>query len=140
MQLNFLVAAVLAALSLAACTTTNEVPVAPNVVRLDTSASGFLFTGNAGKDTLKAAAQTTLAHGYRYFKFADVQSGSGSQFAGLVTSGNANVYGGHGWANVYGSSVATPIFAPTAQVGATVIMSNTKDDGSWDAQEVLAEK
>jgi hypothetical protein len=133
------VAALAAMIPLVACTTTNETPIAPNVVRLDTSAQGLLFTGHAGDDTLKKAAETTIAHGYQYFRFADVTTGSGSQFGGVITSGSANAYGGAGYASVYGQSISTPIYSPTAKVGATVIMSNKNGPGEWNAADVLAQ-
>jgi hypothetical protein len=46
--------------ALAACVSTQEMQLAPNVVRLDTSAKGALFVGQAGNATLKRAAEETL--------------------------------------------------------------------------------
>jgi len=135
---KFALVGAMAAVALSACTTTNETPIAPNVVRLDTSAQGLLFTGRAGQDTLTKAAQATIANGYTYFRLADVATGSGSQFAGVVSSGSANAYGGDGYASVYGSSISTPVYSPTAKIGATVIMSNENGPGEWNAADVLA--
>lgn len=58
-----IIAAAAVAISLAACVTTNTTPIAPDVFRLDTEASGLLFTGNAGADTLLKAAQITMRQG-----------------------------------------------------------------------------
>ena len=132
-------AAICATMSLSACTSTSETPIAPNVVRLDTQASGLLFTGKVGQDTLVKAAQTTIAHGYQYFQFADVSTGQGSQFAGVVTSGSASVYGGYGFARGFGTAVSTPIYRPTATESVTVIMSNDPLPQGWNAAEVLAQ-
>ena len=53
---------------LAGCATTSEMPLAPNVVRLDTQASGALFVGSAPSITMKKAAEATLARGYSHFR------------------------------------------------------------------------
>ena len=59
---------VLAGLALAGCITTQELPLAPNVVRLDTQSKGLLFTGQTVPQTMRAAAQATLNRGYTHFK------------------------------------------------------------------------
>ena len=61
----------LAALMLAGCIATQEMPLAPNVVRIDTQAGGLLFTGQTVPQTMRAAANATLQRGYTHFKFAD---------------------------------------------------------------------
>lgn len=133
-----IIVATAALVALAGCMTTNETPLAPNAVRLDTSAQGLLFTGQTGAETMKKAAQSTIAHGYSYFKFADVSTGNGERFAGVMSSGSANVYGNDHYASVYGQEMSTPIYSPTSQVGVTVLMFNTNEPGSWNAADVLA--
>lgn len=141
--MNFITKIILAAfalLSLNACVTTNQTDIAPNVVRLDTEAGGVLFQGQAGPETLKKAAELTLSKGYRYFRYADVSTGQSNDLVGVYSSANANVYGGYQSATIYGSSTSSGIFRPSQRVGVTVIMSNEKQPGSWDAAEVLATK
>ena len=46
-------------------------PLAPNIVRIDTQAGGFLFTGQTVPTTMRAAAKATLDRGYTHFKFAE---------------------------------------------------------------------
>jgi hypothetical protein len=46
---------------LAGCITTQEMPLAPNVVRIDTQAGGLLFIGQTVPQTMRAAARATLA-------------------------------------------------------------------------------
>lgn len=123
-----LFAALAAACLLSACTTTNTVPIAPDVFRLDTDASGYLFTGTAGSDSLYKAAQITKQKGYSYFIIADGNSAAGSTVAGAT-------------ANRFGSAIfATPVYAPTQQVSITVQMLNKPQQGAWNVDEVIAKK
>ncbi len=140
MRLIALAFAAAVSLPLAGCVTTNTTDIAPNVVRLDTDASGALFQGQAGPENMKAAAQATIARGFTCFKFADVQTGQSREFAGMYTTGQATAFGNYGMANVYGSSTSTPMYRRTEQVGATVVMSNTCDADSFNAAQVLAAK
>lgn len=58
-----LFAAALSAIALASCVHTQELPLAPNMVRIDTQASGLLFQGKAVPTTIVAAANATLSRG-----------------------------------------------------------------------------
>lgn len=145
------ISALLAALTpvlFVACVTTQEMPLAPNVVRLDTEARGALFVGQAPKATMKRAAELTLAKGFTHFRFDQAQMGQGSELAGVVmnTTGNASytpgAYGGTGYGSYSGFSTATPVMAPTSHVGVTVIMFHAGEPGAtgaFDATAVLKE-
>ena len=152
----------LAALMLAGCIATQEMPLAPNVVRIDTQAGGLLFTGQTVPQTMRAAANATLQRGYTHFKFADASLQQGSVVAGTVGSSNTNVTGssnttmsgsyGRGFMNAnattFGSANATTfgstgvVRAPTASAAATVTMFHANQpeaQGAFDAAQVLAQ-
>lgn len=115
--------------ALGGCVHTEEMQLAPNIVRIDTHASGALFTGHSGDVVLQRAAKVTLANGYDLFKLSDAQLGQGSQFAGVSVSGNQ-----------YFSS-ATPVYAATSAAAATVIMFKSGDPqakDAFDARSVIA--
>jgi hypothetical protein len=104
-------------------------PLAPNVVRVDTQAGGFLFTGQTVPQTMKAAATATLQAGYTHFKLNDAQTGVGEKSS---TACSFNKYGGGC------SDVARPVSA----VGVTVTMYRANEPGAkdaFDAQTVLAQ-
>jgi hypothetical protein len=61
------------ALALAACVTTQEMPLAPNVVRLDTHASGDMFGEDAPGQTMRRAAEVTLQNRFSYFQLQQAQ-------------------------------------------------------------------
>jgi hypothetical protein len=117
------------ALCLGGCITTQTMPLAPNVVRIDTQAGGFLFTGQTVPQTMKAAATATLNAGYSHFKLNDAQTGVGEKMA---TSCSFGKYGGGC------SDVARPVSA----VGVTVTMFHAKEPGAvgaFDAEQILAQ-
>jgi len=135
---------VLAGLALAGCITTQELPLAPNVVRLDTQSKGLLFTGQTVPQTMRAAAKATLDRGYTHFKFEDASLQQGSVVAGTLGSSNTNMSGsyGHGFmnanANTFGSTAV--MRAPTAGAAVTVIMFHANEpgaQGAFDAEQVL---
>ncbi|AYG73606.1 hypothetical protein [Rhizobium sp. CCGE532] len=143
MKLKFIGAALLSA-ALASCATTSEMPLAPNMVRLDTQASGLIFTSAAGAITMKKAAEATIKRGYEYFRLEQAQTASGSRFVGMNTYGSgmaqASVYGNTAYGTYSGSSFSTPMYAPTAQIGVTVIMFHANEagaKGAFNAGEVL---
>jgi hypothetical protein len=118
---------------LAGCVSTQEMPLAPNAVRIDTQAKGVLFTGQAVPQTMRAAAQATLARGYSHFKFAgaDVQQGSGE--TGTV----ANDYE---TGTPSGLGTVTALHDLTANSTATVLMFHADDPeakGAFDAAQVI---
>jgi hypothetical protein len=99
-------------------------PLAPNIVRIDTQAGGYLFTGQAVPATMRAAAKATLLRGYSHFKFADAGMNQGSVTTGVITS----------------NSGATLIHAPTASAAATVVMFHADEpgaQGAFEAEQVL---
>lgn len=133
------------ALSAAACVSTSQMQLAPNVYRVETNASGLLFVGQAGDETLRRAAELTLAKGYTHFKLADAGYGTGSVVSGIssdATYGTATVSGNTVYGRTYGGG-ATVMRAPTEKAAATVIMFRAGDPeavGAFDAQQVLDEK
>ncbi len=138
----FFRAAIVVALStvLAGCVSTEEMPLAPNIVRLDTSARGAFFVGHTGALTLQRAAQVTIRNGYEYFRLEQAEMGQSSQYAGTSSFGNAAVYGNAFGATAYGSSFSTPVYAPTSEIGVTVVMFHPNEagaKGAFNAAEVL---
>jgi hypothetical protein len=140
-----IVAAILAALALGACVTTQELPLAPNMVRLDTHAKGLIFAGHAADFTMQRAAQVTIKNGFDYFRLDQAQMSQGSQLAGIYSTSTgsafATSYGSFTTVNGSGSGFSTPIMAPTADVGVTVIMFHAGEPGAkgaFDARAVLA--
>jgi hypothetical protein len=150
----------LAALMVAGCISTQEMPLAPNVVRIDTQSSGWLFTGQTIPQTMRAAASATLQRGFTHFRFADAGLHQGSVVAGTIGSSNTNVMGtsnttitgnyGGGYVNAnvnsFGNATATTygstsvIRAPTAGAAATVIMFHANEpgaQGAFEAAQVL---
>ena len=132
------------ATTLAGCISTQEMPLAPNVVRIDTQARGLLFTGQTVPQTMRAAAKATLDRGYSHFKFAEAGLSQGSQVAGVVGNSSSNFNGSYGYGNLSGNSntfgSATVVRAPTANAAATVIMFHANEPGArgaFDAQQVL---
>jgi len=128
-------------LSIAGCVSTQEMPLAPNVVRLDTQASGLLFTGQATGQTMRRAAELTLQNGYSHFRLEQAQVSQGSELAGVYSSGSASIYGNGYGASGFGNGFSTPIMRPTASVGVTVVMFHTDEagaKGAFDAKAVLA--
>ena len=135
---------VLAGIGLTGCIQTNELALAPNVIRLDTQASGRLFTGMAGDQTQRKAAEATLARGYTHYRLEQAQMGSGEQYAGTVNTGNGmlngTTYGSSYAASYSGSSFSSPVYRPTANVGVTVVMFHADEPGAkgaFDAAEVM---
>jgi hypothetical protein len=127
-----------------ACVSTQEMPLAPNVVRLDTHASGLLFAGQAPAQTMQRAAQLTIQNGYTHFRFEQAQTSQGSQFAGVYSSATGSAvatgYGNSAFVTGSESGFSTPIYRPTADVGVTVVMFHADEPGAvgaFDAAEVL---
>ena len=143
MKRMFLKAAAIAVFgaALAGCVNTQEMQLAPNVVRLDTMAKGEFFVPHAGDITLQRAAQLTVKNGYEYFRLEQPQMGQGSQYVGSSSFGSANVYGNAFGATAYGSSFSTPMYAPTSEIGVTVVMFHANEPGAksaFNAAQVLA--
>src|SRR5262249_47974654 len=142
------------------CITTQEMPLAPNVVRLDTQSRGLLFTNQTVPQTMRAAANATLQRGYTHFRFADASLQQGSTVVGTVGSSNTNFIGtsnttftgnygggfmnanattfGSGTANTFGST--SVVRAPTAGAAVTVYMFHANEpgaQGAFDAAQIL---
>ncbi|KIZ34837.1 MULTISPECIES: hypothetical protein [Rhodopseudomonas] len=135
---------VAASVGLAGCISTQEMPLAPNIVRIDTQARGLLFTGQTVPATMRAAAKATLDRGYTHFQFADAGVQQGSVVAGAVASSNTNYNGTYGRGSFSGTSnslgTASVIHAPTSGAAATVIMFHANEPGAqnaFEAQQVL---
>lgn len=115
---------------LGGCISTQEMPLAPNMVRIDTQARGLLFTGQAVPQTMRAAANATLSRGYTHFKIANASLGQGSVTTGAVAS-----YGN-------GFGTVSAIHAPVTGNAITVIMFHADDPqakDAFDAKQVLAQ-
>jgi hypothetical protein len=127
------------ALVLNGCISTQEMPLAPNIVRIDTQAGGLLFTGQTVPATMRAAAKATLDRGYTHFKFADAGLSQGSVVTGAVGTSNTSFNGtyGSGFASGNSNSFGTSslIRAPTAGAAATVVMFRANEPGAQDAFE-----
>ncbi|MEY9531133.1 hypothetical protein [Sinorhizobium fredii] len=144
---RIIMSALLSAALVSSCATTSEMPLAQNMVRLDTNASGLIFTSAAGAITMKKAAEATLRRGYTHFRLEQAQTAQGSRFVGMNTYGSgtaqASVYGNTAYGSYSGSSFSTPMYAPTAQIGVTVVMFHANEAGArgaFDAADVLAKK
>jgi hypothetical protein len=127
---------------LTGCVSTQEMPLAPNMVRLDTHASGALFAGSATSQTMKRAAELTLQNGYTHFRLENAEMSQGSQLAGVYSSGTGTAYAtGYGYsAFATGSSngFSTTIYRRTADVGVTVVMFHAKEPGAKNAFDAAA--
>jgi hypothetical protein len=120
--------AILALSGLGGCISTQEMPLAPNMVRIDTQAKGLLFTGQAVPQTMRAAANATLSRGYTHFKFSDASMGQGA-----VPTGAIGTYGN-------GLATVSTVSAPVAANAVTVIMFHADDPqakDAFDAQAIL---
>jgi hypothetical protein len=120
-----------------ACVSTQELPLAPNVVQLDTHASGALFTGQATAQTMKRAAELTLQNGYTHFRLENAQMSQGSQLAAVYSTESGNTlatgYGGATFATGSASGLSTPIYKRTADVAVTVVMFHADEPEAKDA-------
>jgi hypothetical protein len=119
-------------LLLAGCISTQEMPVAPNAVRLDTDAKGFLFTGQTVPQTMRRAAQLCLQGGYTHFTLAQVESQQGAVNTGAITSCNG------------GFCTASNVSAPVTHAGGTATFWHPNDAAvksgqAFDCNQVLAQ-
>ena len=142
------------ALLLSGCIRSQEMPLAPNVVRIDTQASGILFAGQSTSYTMRRAAEVTLQNGYSHFRLEQAQTSQGTELGGVYTSAQATGYGTatssrlgnttyiQGSGNATGSAFSTPIYRPTSSVGVTVVMFKVNEPGAkgaFDAAQILAQ-
>lgn len=123
------------ALFLSACASVQTMPLAPNMVRIDTRARGLIAQSQAVPQTMRTAAKETIDRGYTHFRFADANLGQGEVYAGSI--GNVSGSYGQGNYNAWGSSTA--INAPVTNAAVTVIMFKANEPGAkgaFNAQEI----
>jgi hypothetical protein len=137
-------AALFGAVLLASCSTTNEMPLAPNVVRLDTEGRGLIAASSASTDTVKRAAQATLKRGYTHFRLEQASTSQGSRLAGVYANttgwGDTTFRGRSASTTFGGSTTYTPIRQPVRTIGVTVVMFRENEPGAkgaFDAADVL---
>jgi hypothetical protein len=121
---------IIALLLLSGCITSQTMPLAPNMVRIDTQAGGLLFAGQTVPATMKAAATATLNAGYSHFRLSEASTGVGDRYAGTTCGGGSNF------------ATCTNIRAPTSQAGVTVTMFHANEPGAkgaFEAQQILAQ-
>lgn len=117
-------------------------PLAPNMVRLDTEARGLIAMSSAGDSTLKRAAEATLSRGYTHFRLEQASTGQGSRVTGVYgrTTGWADTSYTGRTTTYSGTTTFTPMRTPTKTIGVTVVMfkaNETGAKGAFDAAEVL---
>lgn len=125
--------AVVVVMSTSGCVSTQEMPLAPNVVRLDTHAAGLLFTGQARSQTMRRAAEVTLQNGYSHFRLEQAEMSHGSQLAGVYSTSSGFAYGNGDFMTGSATGFATPEYRPTADVGVTVVMFHANEPGAVGA-------
>ena len=128
------IVATIAGLGVSACVSTQEMPLAPNEVRLDTHAAAW-FTGQAASVTMRRAAESTLQNGYSYFRLEQASVSQGTQLAGVSNYSTGSAYatgfGNSAVATGYSSGIpSTPIYRRTADVGVTVVMFHAGEPGA----------
>ena len=136
--------ALLPVIAIGGCVSTQELPLAPNMVRIDTQARGLLFTGQAVPATMRAAAKATLDRGFSHFSFAEAGLQQGSVVTGVIGNGTTNMNGSYGGGVINASSSSfsnsTVMHAPTAGAAVTVIMHHAKDaaaKNAFNAEDIL---
>jgi hypothetical protein len=115
---------------LGGCLSTQTMPLAPNMVRIDTQAGGLLFTGQTVPATMKAAANATLQAGYTHFRLSNASMGQGSSDVSAFCSGGDHF------------ASCNTVSAPTSGAAVTVTMMNANDPGAagaFNARQVLSQ-
>ncbi len=115
-------------MALSGCVTTNTTAIAPDTFRLDTRASGWLFKGSAGPETLLRAAQIAQQNGFQYFAIMGSAGQVGERYLGSIGSADG------------GSLSLTSIYSPTENVSVLVKMYNSPVPGAWNVADVIAKK
>jgi len=94
--------------------------------------------------TMKKAAEATLKRGYTHFRLEQASTSQGSRLAGIQTynsgTASATMYGNTAYGTYGGQGFTTPVYAPTANVGVTVVMFKANEPGAkgaFDAADVL---
>jgi len=69
-------------LCLSGCVSAQVMPLAANVVRIDTIARGVFAQGKAVPETMTLAARETLARNFTHFRLSDPALGQGTDLSG----------------------------------------------------------
>jgi hypothetical protein len=134
MKLGF--ASFLCGVLLTGCVSTQEMPLAANMVRIDTQAGGLLFVDRAVPETMRAAAKATIDRGYTHFRLMDANLAQGSTYVGSI----GNVSGTYGGGNYSAWGSSTAVRRPEARSAATVVMFHARDPqarGAFRAEDIL---
>ena len=139
------IVAIIAGLGVSACVSTQEMPLAPNEVRLDTHAAGALFTGPSAGVTMRRAAELTLQNGYSYFRLeqASVSQGTPTRRRGATIQPGPPTRPASATVRSRPDIRAASRRRSTrrsADVGVTVVMFHAGEPGAkdaFDAAEVL---
>jgi hypothetical protein len=125
--------------ALAACARSEVLPLAPNMVRIDTRAQGLIAQSQAVPQTMRTAAKATLDAGYTHFRFADANLGQGSMYAGSIGNASGSVTGTRNSATFSGWGSSSALYTPTTNAAVTVIMFKANEQGAkgaFDAKEI----
>ncbi|RCL04140.1 MAG: hypothetical protein JSC189_000188 [Candidatus Tokpelaia sp. JSC189] len=137
---------------LAGCIRSNEIALAPNVIRINTQASGGLSIGKANTEMMKKAAETTINRGYTHFIISDYSYGNETIVSGVnhntygtingTTFGaiNNNMYMGNALGTYNSNTYSNVITMPVERSSMTIIMFKQGDKtppNAWEAKIVL---
>lgn len=109
---------IISALILSGCIQTQELPLAQNVSRLETTGVGASAASRTGQATLQKAAEITLARGYTHFVLTNADLASGVRVVSI-------------WDD-------DPIYARTSRAGVTVVMytAGNRPGNAFDARKI----
>lgn len=134
-----LISAVL--LALGGCVSTREMPLAKNVVRIDTTGEGLIGEMESERHTLRRAAQLTLDAGYERFVLTDSARSHSVDVVGYTPGQAVTTVKAVGHTDVATTTYTAPqpIRVDYTRVGVTVHMLNPGDPGFEDALDAAAE-
>lgn len=127
---------------LSGCVQTQELPLAKNVIRLETQGSGVIGASSASSETIRRAAEVTIRSGYTHFILVDASRSQSERLVGFTpgySRTNFNYGQGYGWASTT-YTPGQPISSLETNVGVTVIMMDAKQAeraGGLDAGKLL---
>lgn len=129
---------------LVGCIRSTEIALAPNIVRVDTEASGFLSVGKANSEVIKKAAQTTTRRGYSHFLISGhgygksvIPIGASHHINGIMVGNRIrnnimSIYDSHTYSNV--------ILMPVEHSSVIIVMFKKGDripQSAFDAMRLL---
>lgn len=76
-------------LAMAACVSTQEIPLSQNSFQLEVSGSGLVASAAVPDQVLQRAAQGTLQRGYTHFELVNPTTSTDRRFAGLTSANTA---------------------------------------------------